>query len=546
MTTRKTRRQSLFSKGFTGGTLNTTDNPIIVPATDMVEAKNVLLGSRNARRKRGGTVKYNTSGDDATANYPTNPDNGGGGTDPIFGIYEFHRYDTGSGAPRSDVMVRQGTKVWSINARNVAAVDRTGALVLSGAATRAQFQSFESAAGPSVYFCSNVTSDGLNKWDGAAAAAVAITTPAADWTANTSGPSILTVHKGKLWAAGVPEFRYRLYYSVTRDGDDFATAAPAATAAGSLDFDAIGDPVGITGLVSFQNRLYVFMRTAIYELSGNDPTDFVVRTVSSEVGCIGQNTIQIIGNDVIYASERGVLSLKSTDKAIESEYGFLSRPISRSYNEQLDRNLLDDQAHSAYDEQEQLYLLSVPSLGSTTNDIVLAYNFETDAWADWDGFNARSMAKVLVNNQSRIVLGQEDGRIVLTGDSTRQDLGSNFTTTFKTGIFYPSGDADIQHVFKSVTILAATDLTADVTMTWNIDGKFSQTKAVNLTSEGDLLGSTFILGSSKLAVSTFVPRTLQIVGKGYGLQIQLNMTGSADVEIYGFIIESEPADYKYV
>ena len=117
MTTKSTRRIRFNGRDFLSAGLNVTDNPLIVAPNEMVEANNILVGSTLARRLRGGQAYFNTDASDEGASYPTNPKNGGSGDDPILGLHEFWRYDSGSGAPKSTLMVRQGTKIWGIDSR---------------------------------------------------------------------------------------------------------------------------------------------------------------------------------------------------------------------------------------------------------------------------------------------------------------------------------------------------------------------------------------------------------------------------------------------
>jgi hypothetical protein len=556
MATRSTTRYKLFGKEFLSGGLNITDNAIIVPFNQMTVADNILVGATRARRKRFGTTLYNITTAFQGATYPTNPDNGGG-AEPIRGILEYTRFDTGTGQSKTDLVVRQDDKFWTIDDRNTAAVNRSGALTLSDTG-RVCFQPFETGTGHAIFFCSTDTADLLNYWDGSAGAAVTITAANApgDWkTAGvvTSGPAFLEVHYGRLWAAGHPDFPYRLYYSAPNDGDDWRTASGG----GSFDLDVIGDPQGITGLVSFQNKLYIFMRRAIYELVIPDPTDVpgsaYIKPLTREIGCVSHASIKTIGNDVIFCSDRGVTTLASTDKAIQTQFAWISRDIQRTFNEALNHARLE-QIWAEFDEQQGLYMIAMPSLGSNTNDLLYCFNIESGGWMYWPAMKARSMCRVLVSNKPRICIGREDGHIVLIGETLRKDLqktgtssaGTDYNARFKTGILYPGDQSDVEHVFKSVTVMAAASTTTAVTLQWEIDGKVAGSRQINFTASGDLLGSSFVLGASQLATNTFVPRTVQIAGKGYGLQLSVIMPSSADIEIYGFIIETKAASPKYV
>lgn len=544
MTTRATRRISLAGQDFLNGGLNLTDSALIVPPNEMVDATNILIGSTPARKQRQGQEYFNTDDSDATADYPANPKNGGGSSEPIYGIYEFWRYDGVTGAPKSTMMVRQGEKIWGIDARTGVADDLTGALTLpdGGAVT---FQTFEGR----VYWTGTGipgTPEGYNYWDGVSGAAVAAADTPPDGT-----PQYILSHGGRMFAWGVPGFPYRIYYSEFFDAESWSAAftpfnggtSTAGTAAepGSLDLDPFGDPVGINGGVSFQDRLYVFMRKAQFEISGNQINNFFVKTISRQIGCIGHHTIVPIANDVIYASERGILRLSSTQKAIESEYGFISRPISRLWNTLINRSLFA-QYSAAYDEEENLYLITGPSSGSTANDTILAFNAQSSVWSGvWSGHKSRRLATYIDGGRNRVISGREDGVIALLNAAERTDLGLPYSSRFKTGTIFPGQEIDIEHLWKHATILASASGTGTIVLNAYVDSKLVASQSIAIDAGSDLLGTTFILGQSQLGSGVFVPQTVGLKGQGYGLQLEVIYNSAVDIQIYGFMIEAVPA-----
>lgn len=539
MTTRTARRIRFNGREFLEAGFNSTDNALLVPPNEIVEGKNVLIGSTLARKPRGGQEYFNIDASDETANYPLNPKNNSGDDgDPILGLYEFLRYD-GSGEPQTTLMVRQGTKIWAIDDRTGTAVDITGALVLP-AGGRITFQTFEG----NLFWTGtglSGTEEGYNTWDGVSATATAAAGEPPDGT-----PKYIISHGGRMWAWGVPTFPYRLYYSEFYDAESWATSVfgdtGTAAEAGSLDLDPFGDPIGICGGVSFQDRLYIMMRRAQFEISGSTINDFFVRTVSRQIGSIGHHTIVPIAGDVLYASERGILRLSSSDKAMESDYGYVSRPIKRIWNEGLDRNRYE-QYVAAYDEQEGLYLLSAPSLGSTTNDVILPFNVAASVWCPpWEGHRARCLSPYLIDGKNRILAGREDGVISVTGESSLLDLGEPYSVYMKSGFVYPGEEIDIQHVWKMATVLASAEGQGQLTLQFYVDSILVQTQNVDLSPGQDLLGSTFILGASQLGSGVFMPRSFALKGQGYGLQIETLWNTQNSIEVYGFIVEAVAAN----
>lgn len=361
-------------------------------------------------------------------------------------------------------------------------------------------------------------------------------------------PRYLVSHNGRMFSFGVPGFPYRLYYTEFYDAENWATNPLGTTGtvgqAGSLDFDPFGDPTGIVGAVSFQNKIYVFMNRSSFRVIGFSINDFAVETINQHIGCVGHHTIIPIENDVIYASERGILKLSSTDKAVESDYAFLSRPISRLWNESLNRSV-ESQYHAAYDLQENLYLLSCTSAGNTTNDIILALNVQNNVWTTWEGHKARCLTTFIdTDGVRRVMYGREDGVISLTDPTNRLDLGQPFSASFRSGILFPGEEMDIEHIFKTATILASTDGTGKLVINMFVDSKLANSETLEVESGKELLGSSFVLGQSRLGNGVFVPQTYRIGDKGYGLQIEVIFNTEDDVEVYGFMVDAAAADHR--
>lgn len=598
--------------------LNVTDNPLLVPPSEMVEATNILVGATLARKKRGGQAYFNTDGEDENATYPLNPKNNSG-TDggPILGAYEFLRYDSGTGAPKSTLLVRQADKIWAIEERTGVAVDITGSLTLPTTGEIC-FQTFEGK----VYWTSSNTTEGYNKWTGTGNAtavtnvaatfsgaitgvtgsvelsadtagtggnsilltgdgAKSLSTLVSDWnTANPDNevtldsangadipdaaeamqlagglwklppdgtPSVIIAHGGRMWGLGVPGFPYRAYYTEFYDAETFATkpfgTTGTAAEAGSLDMDPYGDPQGLVGGISFQKRLYLFLRRSIFEISGYTINDFVVQPFSKKYGAVAHATIVDIGNDVIFTSESGPTRLSSTDTAKEAEARSVTRPIKKLWDKNLNRTK-QAQYCAVYDEEESLYLLSCASAGSTTNDIILAYNVDADVWSgSWDGIKARTLANYIIDGRNRVVAGREDGVISVLGDPSRLDLGNQFTARMKTGFLYPGEEIDLQYIWNTATLLASTTGIASLTFNAYVDSRLIATETIDIRSGEDLLGTSFILGQSILGSGQFTPQTIPLTDQGYGLQLEILFNTEADVEVYGFMVDATPADH---
>lgn len=524
--TDSSKRFSYFGRDALYGGLNVADNPIIVDAKQLVTADNIAIKSSLARKKRGGLELYHTGSYGGTASFPTYGI-------PIRGIKQYFRYASTTGEVQSDLFLHQSTNVWSINTRTSPGVIRTGLLTLNVAGIPS-YQVFDGV----LFFTSTETADGYNKWDGLAPTAVAASGHPADGVGK-----YLQIHQGRMWMAGVPGFPFRLYYSQSLDPETWAGGA-AGAAAGSFDLTAYGDPDGITAIMpSHQGSLYVSTRKTIFQITGIDATDFTITPVSIGVGAVNHQSVVAIPNDIVFLTDRGVSSLKKILLGDQTETKFLSRDIQPVFTNLLNQSLWD-RAYATYDQNLNAYVLSCCSAGSAINDTTLVYNIEYGLWTVWTGINARSLSISYDSNKEKIVFGQENGRIALYNDTLTSDYSGDYAFNQKTGVLYPGGDITRIKRFLNVTVIASTTKASNLSVGWTIDGQRSGSKAIAIGQTSDLLGSTFILGSSRFGIAQYIPYTISIDDHGYGIQLSFTVGGPGDIEFYGFILEVETDENK--
>ncbi|MCK5613903.1 hypothetical protein KAR91_69215, partial [Candidatus Pacearchaeota archaeon] len=147
------------------------------------------------------------------------------------------------------------------------------------------------------------------------------------WTAITTGPAspfssyignIFHVHKGRMYAAGDPARNMDVLHSATVGGggsgaDYWSTVLSGVNQGGFIDTSAdlhAGDT--ITGIATHLGRLVVFFNNHIifYDTAeGVAGLEADVFKVVGGEGCISQDSIQPIGQDVLFLSDNGFKSL---------------------------------------------------------------------------------------------------------------------------------------------------------------------------------------------------------------------------------------------
>ncbi|MDX8400015.1 MAG: hypothetical protein R8K20_07175 [Gallionellaceae bacterium] len=202
--------------------------------------------------------------------------------------------------------------------------------------------------------------------------------------------NMFTTYNGRMYGAGDPSQRATVYFSDTIGGTgvgiaDWTTTGPG----GILDISGAVD-VGqtVTGLATFQGMLVVFCEHVIIFYSGSDPatpSTFSVQKVIRGIGCVSHDTIQGIGNDMIFLSQFGFKKLREVlvqgDAAAEDS----SIPINNFIVGEIRLgNALTADLRSAFAPKFGVYLCR---FGNRT----VVYHVLFDSWTFWFGLEPNYM-----------------------------------------------------------------------------------------------------------------------------------------------------------
>jgi hypothetical protein len=207
-----------------------------------------------------------------------------------------------------------------------------------------------------------------------------------------------------------------------------------------------------------------------------------------------------------------------------------------------------NQAQASWDETQNLYVITVPMAGSLTNSTVLCYNLTFGYWTLWEDIDARSLSNVLVSNRQYILAGREDGKVAFFNPNNTSDFGTGYSFQMRTGKFFPDSMMTNQFRFTAVTVLVSATQPSTISVGWFVDttdGTRTGSRGQNVGSGSDILGSSFVLGSSRLGIGAFIPIRFSIEETGYNIQLQVTAGGTSDIKFLGYILEVEDADPVY-
>lgn len=168
---------------------------------------------------------------------------------------------------------------------------------------------------------------------------------------------------GRLWLADTDTNKTTVYWSNLLDGTNFDTGT-----AGSIDLSSIlvrGNDE-IVSLAAHSGRLIVFCKRNIVIFSDSD-TDSILDPVTmrlveviSGTGCIARDSVQVTGNDVMFLSDSGVMSLGR----LIQEKSQPMRDLSKNVRDDLVRITAGqdvEEIRSIYSQKDAFYLLFFPA-----------------------------------------------------------------------------------------------------------------------------------------------------------------------------------------
>lgn len=318
---------------------------------------------------------------------------------------------------------------------------------------------------------------------------------------------------------------------------------------------------GVTGFGILRNNLYVFTPYSISRVTftGGDPL-IQVNVALERVGCSTPRTIQTI----VYQG-REMLIFLGTDKRVYVYDGYTITPISVRIDEPNNLSVISMKslndggiryAHATIDAAQQQYHLFVPNLGSSSISNRLIFDYSGDgAWWPYDNQGFQSSTQAIDSNGQQNLLGLSYTGSCFFLDTGNTDNGVAITSSWLTHKL-ASAPGDMQKGRSLDYVFRATGNTqVQTSYRSEFTDAFSTPENITMSSSGsggiggDLLGLTFILGTSKLGAGgssgngrTHVLWSIDLPKTFNYLEVQITSTSSSEpwvleqLEVQGFTI----------
>jgi len=167
---------------------------------------------------------------------------------------------------------------------------------------------------------------------------------------------------GRLWAADLTGNKHTVYWSDSIAADNHGGLQWTGGSSGSLDLTTVW-PTGydeIVALTEHNGFLIIFGKNSIVIYEGAtapDTSAFALKDTIEGVGCIERDSVQATGNDILFLSNRGLMSLGR----VVQEKSLPLRDVSKNVRTDLMSavNGASNPVKSVYSPDDAFYLLTV-------------------------------------------------------------------------------------------------------------------------------------------------------------------------------------------
>ena len=355
-------------------------------------------------------------------------------------------------------------------------------------------------------------------------------------------PSLVTIFGERLIVAGQSSNPQQVAYSTRLTPENFTGAS-----AGTVD---VGDQ--IVGIKSFRNKLIVFCKNSIYQLSNLDSTA-VLSSVTKNIGCVSGKTIQEIGGDLIFLAPDGLRTIAGTARIDDIELGSISRKILPVFRDDVFPNLSTITFSSMVIREKSQYRLFYFKNGTADlqqKGILGTFKISSQGvplyeWSQTTGIPARVTHSGFDKNNDEVYYhATTDGRVYNHDTGTSFD-GSNIPCEYKTpDLDY--GDSGVRKTLYYIkTSIRAEGANDNLKVLCRYDFDDNNVPQPTELAIGSLASpavfGTAVFASAVFGQTLFPQQKINLTGSGFtnNFRISSNGTGSS-YTVSGFYVDYIP------
>ena len=307
---------------------------------------------------------------------------------------------------------------------------------------------------------------------------------------------------GRLWLGGVEEEKDVLHYSALLDGDDFTLRSGG----GAFDLKNVWGKDDITAIAPFYGQLAVFGKNNIAIYDRPDlVSEMQLNEVIRGVGCIARDSIQAIGDDLVFLSSTGLRSLARTTEKDKVPLTDLSVNI----KDTLIRNIEQSkEIKSAYIENEGVYILFF-----TNSNLTYVFDFKhltpnaAPRVTTWTFVKGRHPTSISYTNSQGMLVGQDNGGIsdyIGYFDTTASFVSSavvqtyhSYTANFET-VWLNLGETVQASLLKKLFMVLEGGAGSTLFLKWYKDFRLTASSTTQIVLSPRTLGNNSLYGKKSI------------------------------------------------
>lgn len=284
------------------------------------------------------------------------------------------------------------------------------------------FVFYRSAAGQVNMYGTTQTPIGVSTFTDTAA----ITTrPVPQYLHFTLAPQYLELFNNQLFMAGFSSAPSTLYWSDIGEpeGVDPTFFAEIRTNDGDV----------VRGMRSYQAQLIIAKERSLSRIIGDNPSNFTLQEITDQYGCLSHRTMIVYNNILLFLDSKGIAQFNGANTQI----------ISNEIEDVFKRMNIDaakNKACAIHNRKDNEVWFAIPVDGSSINNLIVVYDYLTNAWTTYEGINASSLEMI----RSTLTLktpffGGYTGSVSFFGSTFYNDSGNGITCVIKTRFMQPMG-----------------------------------------------------------------------------------------------------------
>ena len=353
---------------------------------------------------------------------------------------------------------------------------------------------------------------------------------------SVSGAKFVTAFKDHMFYAGKSSTPQEVIFSQPFDEDAFSSGSGA----GSVKVDDT-----VTGLKVFRDNLFIFCENRIFQMTGSSSSDFAVKPVTRNIGCVNGKTIQEFAGDLIFLGPDGLRTIAGTARIGDVELGTISSNVQSIF----DTNLSDAGSFTSIvipeKTQYRIFFTKSGVAENATGGIICVLRGQQFEFAELKGIRPTATDTFVSAGNVIAIHGSGDGFVY------RQESGNDFDGTAILGRYrspdLTMNDPGIRKNMQRVIVNYAPESSIDAALfiRYDYESRESSRPAAYPLDSGDIAAiyGTSTYGSVSSASGTYGGSSQPLVrqpveGSGFAVALRVNDGGTtAPYSLKGFQLE---------